>query len=307
MKKATYSDVLKLLQEHDSEAPNTPLIQPISPELLATLSSYFEDDREHVRPVLGIDIYRYSRYEPQKQRLIPIIFRFLYEETLRCLTGLEKLFSPSVRVSSLFISTGDGGFQMLETPLHGIVFAVWFQVVLSAYNAGFHFPMVRHFVGPLTVRYGLTFDSVFRLDSNIFGPAIINNARIISRDSLNRFLVDGATIDWFVERIGTLETLTVLPNRDLARVPELGRHVKHRGQETLLFQFKGLEDLKSAHPPAFRTVIVQKIGSLTAKATELDVYSLYLQVNLSRFPDDPDYKKDLVITVGNLNSSGLES
>lgn len=47
--------------------------------------------------------------------------------------------------------------------------------------------------------------------SNFYGSAIINCARIISKDRLNRCLIDAETNKWFLHNTNGIETLTCLP------------------------------------------------------------------------------------------------
>lgn len=45
-------------------------------------------------------------------------------------------------------------------------------------------------IGEINLRYSLTYDNLYFYNKNYYGPAIINCARIMSKDKLNRFLLD---------------------------------------------------------------------------------------------------------------------
>jgi hypothetical protein len=304
MKRAKYEELLAVLRRNDIEryyGESTPTVD--IEELRGSLEAYFTDERTSVRAVLGIDIYQYSKYEPDLQRLIPVVFRYLYDSTVDICHSQEGFLFRGVPFKSHFISTGDGGFQILETPLHALAFAIIMQLRLQWYNASYSFPKLRAILGPLTLRYTITLDSIYRLDTNFFGSAIINNARILSRDKLNRLLLDDKTIHWFMDRIGNLESLLVLENRELITIREFREFDAKRLADTLIFRYGRPEG-----PPihSFRNVIVQKIGTISAKSDAFDIYSAYIQVKLTRVGQDQDgYEKQFVVNIGNLNSAGV--
>ena len=61
--------------------------------------------------VLGLDIYRYSEYEENKQNLIPFIFDMILDETLEIIKKSDMaLFGNNVDIKKRYISTGDGAF-----------------------------------------------------------------------------------------------------------------------------------------------------------------------------------------------------
>jgi hypothetical protein len=53
-----------------------------------------------------------------------------------------------------------------------------------------------------------------RTDSNTYGPGIISAARIISKDRLNRFLIDENTHLWFLKNLHGIEGLIRLKISD---------------------------------------------------------------------------------------------
>lgn len=303
MKVAKYHELLNVLCKHDKEKYVGHGAPDVGTDLLRQhLAEYFGDGREERCAVLGIDIFKYSKYAPEQQRLIPVLFQYIHDSVLADCKSLEAYLFHEPATVGHFISTGDGGFQILPTPLHALVFAIYTQINVQYFNASFRFPALRKLLGPITLRYTLSFDSVFQLDGNFFGPAIITNARILSRDRLNRLLVDANTIDWFINRIGSLENLLAFTNDELGKIAELSDMPISRLSDTLLFRFGRTEGQATS---AFKTVIVQKIGAIAAKETNLDIYSAYLQVEILRERPQLGYRKVLITSIGNLNAAGI--
>jgi hypothetical protein len=264
--------------------------------LRAATDRYFAD-KEVSRAVLGVDIYQYSRMPNECQRLVPTLFKILHDSAAALCATKETFLFHEAEFAKAFISTGDGGFQILETPLHAVVFAAVFEVNLVGFN-GFHlFPALRELLGPISVRYALTYDTLFEQDANFFGPAIINNARILSRDALNRFLLDAHTLEWFQENLITVESLLSLTTDDLRLIPAF-QHYDMAMESALFDRNQERQGIKSVH--------LQKLGAVSAKHTVLDVYSLMLQVALERAGSDQERRGATVVaTIGNLNSTGV--
>jgi len=261
----------------------------------AQLNAYFVASGEATRTVLGVDIYRYSRYEPEVQRLIPVLFRIIYDATIADLRTRESLLfsKSSEEYQRDFIPTGDGGFQVLATPLHAITFALFFETQLQWFNSYVTLPRAREMVGSLTVRWAITHDLLFRFDDNFFGSAIITNARLLSKDRLNRCLLDANVIEWFQKKMGSIESLEP---RDVRDIHDLLSIPLQPSGSSILFQ----------PPQPFRTIVAQKIGSTETKGESFDVYSLFVQARIehpqSEKRSDP---RNLVVSLGNLNAGGL--
>jgi hypothetical protein len=304
-KEAKHTELLGLIEREDPPLKAGETLESVSTDgLRGALRGYFGDSREFSAAVLGIDIYRYSKYPHEQQRLIPSVFRMLFEQTISLCKEHEQFMFQTEQFANRFISTGDGGFAIFDTPMQAIVFATWFQAVLSPFNSGYDSPRLRSFLGaPLTLRYTLTFGQLFRLDMEYFGAAIINNARILSRDSLNRFLIDDASLNWFNFRIRSFENLIALSREDLVGIPEFSGYDSQKLKNGSMM-FPRDKRGGAFGEGAFHTAIVQKIGEIQAKNTHLDIHSAYLQVGLSHGREG-DIKKNIVITLGNLNSSGL--
>lgn len=251
------------------------------------------------RSIVGIDIYKYSSFEFEKQSLIPFIFEMLYRETTRnCLEHESWLFQylSEKKFSNSFISTGDGGFQELRSPLHAIIFIIHFEANLRIYNSGLFYPKLMKEVGQLSLRYAITHGKVLEYGDNKFGPAIINNARILSRDKLNRLLIDGETHYWFMTNMNGIETIPMLNLNDCQKMK---RFKKYNGD------LKGLlisdEECEIVHLSSSR------LSDLHVKEQVLRVYNIYAQAKMEVDVEEEHvpYGK-VMVTVGSPNATGIE-
>lgn len=299
MKAAAFNEVIQILTREDIADNRKGDTPPANEALVGSLEAYFSV-REQEKAVLGVDIYRYSQLDNARQRIVPTLFEFIYKLAASFCTDRELFLFHDQPFKERFIPTGDGGFQLLDTPLHGLIFAIYFQLAVETYNSFFAFPLLRAWLGPLTLRYALTSGTIFRQDSNFFGSAIISNARILAKDSLNRFLLDGACIDWFRRHIINIETLLTISAGDICRMPGYVPCDDPGVGRSLLF---GGENGENQRP--IRTVQLQKIGAISSKQSTLDVYNLYIQVLFSRLATEAFGDRLMVVTVGNLNTSGV--
>lgn len=272
------------------------------PEFESGVTRHLALERHRPLTALGIDIYHYSDYPAEQQALIPFVFKLLYEEAVRlCVAQDQYVFQGHIGKRGLeeyFISTGDGGFQIFETPIHAIVFAINFAVMLRAYNAFKFHPQLRDFVGEINLRYAITTDTLFRFDRNFYGTAIINNARILGKDSLNRLLIDENTHNWFMININGVENLQTLELADLAMLGDFARYDRaymKAPHENGTFVKKYCE---------VTAADILKIGTILAKNTKLSIYNLHIQ---SKQLVDTRAKKPryMTISLGNLNISGI--
>jgi hypothetical protein len=300
MHKASQLDIIALLEKYDeADTFGGASIPDDGEKLQITLSEYFDDDREERLAVLGIDIYQYSKFDVERQRLVPSLFRWLYDRAADLCRRSEQFLFQKQDFDGRFISTGDGGFQILDTPLHSLAFAIFFQLFLSGYNAYYHFPKLRSFLGPLTVRYAITFDLLFQLDANFYGPAIINNARIMSRDTLNRCLVDENTMEWFRRNIATIETLLAITESRLYPLSDFSSYDQQKSGSMFFPDDAGKLN------GAFRAVNAQKIGVITAKSSQLDIYNLHVQTAVLRRLAPGTDPLPIIVALGNLNTAGI--
>lgn len=305
IKAAAFQEIMDILNAVDSPANAPPFASSdnvVDSTFANAVSGYFAEGREELKTVLGLDIYKYSEFAAESQRLVPVVFRLIYGMACSLVVMHEPMLFGEEDFAATFISTGDGGFQIFETPLQGIIFATAVQVALSAYNTAIIYPRTREFVGGLTMRYALTRDLVFRLDDNWYGSGIISNARILSRDHLNRFLVDGHTVAWFDKVLGSVESLLIQQQEDI-------KHFSHNTADaesgkSMFFDAKGDGTLPQN---CFRALDLQRIGTVTAKGQPLEVFNLHLQVVIRNILESRGINRQSIVTLGNLNSAGISA
>ena len=261
--------------------------------------SHLED-----KSVLGIDIYKYSSFPLTAQVYIPVLFNFLYEETVRMCLQVEEFFFQNYtdslqKFKNHFISTGDGGFQIFDNPLQSIIFASYFQFNVTRFNsdginrifAGNLFEII----GAIELRYAITYNKLYLYEGNYYGAGIINNSRILAKDSLNRLLLDHQTIKWFHLETNTIENLIVIQKSDLLKIDLFTSYDKTK--KTLLFD--------TGESNGIRAVNLLKIGEIKSKNTVLEIFNLNIQVYLAMKSSKKSYK-NFLITLGNLNTQGID-
>lgn len=311
MKKAkllSYEGLLGILNNHDTKDKfDSPGYVPEGTELKKALTRAINPKSLTKQAVLGIDVYRYSQFDPLPQSLVPFVVRLLYSEACRHLrTACPYLFhdADEKKFREYFIDTGDGGFQLLDTPVHALVLALEFETMLRTFNSFRFYPRLRKlFDTDLTVRYAITYDGVFAFENNHYGPSIINNSRIIGRDKLNRCLIDQGTFDWFTRNTRGIENLGSIGLQDLHRLPDF------EGYDASLAEEKG-----PMFPPEggfqswtrWKDIDVLKIDDISVKNRRLPVYSLHVHF-MSSLMDEKDHTKSetFTVTLGNLNTSGI--
>jgi hypothetical protein len=304
--------------------------------------------------VLGIDIYKYSKYNGFRQVLIPPLFDVLYRETVRhCslselflfqneivfnIQGNKALVNDKKTCKSFYknyISTGDGCYQIFSTPVHALLFAIYFQYNVNQYNAYESYPELRDYVGDLCVRYALTYGDVYRYSngvvSSLYGNPIICNSRVLGKDKLNRFLIDDRVVEWFQRRMFGIEHVSRYNLRMLKEEVDPFDSVKYTKIPVFDDDNKGIcvefSPGKSISPsvvlwggtaadrsmklvvPSIKTCTALKIGNMESKGDMFHLYSLYMEVDLAFGKKDGVIMKFLPwrATLGNLNTSGLES
>lgn len=305
IKPAAFLEIMDILNTVDSPANAPPFASSdsvVDSTFANAVSEYFAGGREELKTVLGLDIYKYSEFAAESQRLVPVIFRLIYGMACSLVVMREPMLFAEEDFQATFISTGDGGFQIFDTPLQGIIFAAAVQVALSAYNTAIIYPRTRGFVGGLTMRYALTRDLVYRLDDNWFGSGIISNARILSRDHLNRFLVDGHTVAWFDKTFGSVESLLIQQKDDIKRFAQ--DTAKAQSAESMFFDAKGDNSLPQN---CFRALDLQRIGTVTAKGRPLEVFNLHLQIMIRNILESRGINRQSIVTLGNLNAEGISA
>lgn len=249
------------------------------------------------KAVLGFDIYKYSQYQHLQQILIPHLFKKLYDYTVtNCIKGEKSIFkgkSPK-DFTDFFIDTGDGGFQIFVNPFEALIFAMYFQANVARYNTcNILTEDIYEIVGEVSLRYSLTFGNVNYYNKNYYGSAIINCARIMSRDKLNRFLVDDHIVSWFNKNFNGIENLQALEfDEDFKKIDILGSIAGNFS--SIIFERQG---------NIIRKVDILKIGEIRSKSDILSIHSLHMQYTLNA-EKSPDFRK-YTVSIGNLNSLGL--
>jgi hypothetical protein len=306
IKKVEYKKLLEILDEYDVGATFEKInVIPESTDLYEKISEYINVKSFSRKSVLGIDIYRYGLYKHLEQTLIPAVFKLLFEKTIRlCLENNQFVFQHYNRdiIENSFISTGDGGFLIFDTPMHALFFAINFESLIRSYNAYHHYPKLRDITGSLSLRYAITYDTIFSFENNFFGTAIINNARILEKDTLNRCLIDQNTYDWFLINIDGIENLQVLTIYELANIYDFQDY-------DVKYIEEGNNEIITSKVSRFEGVInsdVSKIGQIRSKEINLNIYNIHLQITINAFADAKKHiKRTITMSLGNLNTAGI--
>jgi len=306
LKTLEFNKILELLHEYDTESTYEKVnIIPESEDLYNKISTYVDTKSFRNRAVLGIDIYRYGMFPHLEQTLIPAIFKIFFQKTIRlCLESNQYVFQNYTKkiIDDSFISTGDGGYLILDTPLHAMFFAINFEVVVRSYNSFHLFPRLRKIIGSISLRYAITYDTLFHFDNNFYGSSIINNSRILGKDNLNRCLLDESSFNWFLTNTDGIENLQVYTIDDIANIYDFQNYdcdpIKN-----------GVNEIISQDKTRLYGIInsdILKIGEIQAKGTNLKIYNLHLQVSMNIHSDASDENERLItISLGNLNTSGI--
>lgn len=302
----SYEELLKILDTWDvKDNLDSPGCVPQDTRLQEAMMSTMHPKLLEKRAVLGIDVYRYSQMDVLPQSVVPFVVRLLYFEAARhCRAFCPYLFHDTdEELRDLFIDTGDGGFQMLDTPLQALCFALEFESLLRTFNSYTFYPRLRGlFETDLTVRYAITYQGVFSFHGNYYGPGIINNSRIIGRDQLNRCLMDEGTFDWFMANTRGIENLETIGLKDLMRLPDFKEYDPSLASKNGMFPINGGIQLKSQ----WKDIDVLKIGDIRVKRGSLSVYSLHVHfVHIYFDEEDPTKSQTFTVTLGNLNASGI--
>lgn len=251
-----------------------------------------------IKSILGIDIYKYSQYEQVPQILVPVLFDHLYRSTCYLVATYESFFFSHASIKEFqkdFISTGDGGYQIFDNPIQALIFAIYFQVNTKRYLAGQNtvpfaselFKMVKS----LDLRYVITHGDIYKYHNIFYGESIINNARILSKDNLNRLLIDQSSVNWFIQNINSVENLLDIKKDDLLKIPIFKENSADKG--SYLFELGG----------KIVSVDILKIGNVLVKSKLLNIYNLHVQA-ITQLEAKSPYNK-YVITLGNLNTDGI--
>lgn len=304
-KNCNYNTLSLFLDKHDkkfafdliSQEPTDAEFKKFKDELDNELA----EPKETKKAVLGIDIYQYSKYDYNQQKLIPFVFSSLRKRAAQLFFDHETFFSSHYdkgknELEKDLINTGDGGYLFFTNPIDAIVFLSKFNTFLHLFNSYHLYPNLRKYLnGPLTVRYTITYDRLYKIDSKYYGPAIIKNARIISKDKLNRFLIDDKTYEWFLLNTNGIENL---PN---LRMEQMGHLIDQNS--------KNKEPLKSVYFSSnnershFQHIFCQKLEKISVKDDDFEVYNLMIQYFVNTSYNEKAVP--FITSVGNMNCNGI--
>jgi len=298
-----------------------PRIQLLREESFDT--EYTEIERRKIQAIIdskavvvGTDIYHYSEYPAEKQMFIPHLHENIYSETWHLIKqNFAFIFQEYGELTNLMpeqyinhkrhlINTGDGFFQILPTPIHGIIFILTFATIVRLYNSDRFMPRLHAKIGNIELRFAMTFDDVYGYNESYYGAGIINNARLLAKDKLNRFLSNGGVIDWFLNRMLGIENLMSLGLDYLKDIKDFKSFDKAKmttGNNALIPKCGGLQTREG-----FKAVHVQKLGKIRQKRTTLDVYNLHIQA-LIHYRSFFGQEELVTVSVGNLNTAGIEN
>jgi hypothetical protein len=263
--------------------------------------------------VLGFDIFQYSQYDEEKQLLIPSLFELIYNDAWNLvIQNYSFVFQKydhfkianTIDYKKYFINTGDGGFQIIDSPIHAILFLVVFATILRFYNSGLYLPLVKEKIGNVDIRYAITYDNVYKYKDNYYGTGIITNSRMMSKDKLNRLLMDSNTNNWFLENITGIENLLSIGLHDISTLKEFEDYDEKRiedGNNVLISSYTVINKTEG-----FKSIDVQKIGETTEKKTKMDVYNIHIQAIID-YRSFFGVQKIVTVSVGNLNTAGISN
>lgn len=306
IKDLQYEKVLEILEEYDLRHSFDRIKKiPDGSSLRQALSDHLEKTNFGKKSILGVDIRQYGSFDDFEQPLIPILYRILFEETINhCLATQEFLFQTydADLIVKQTIDTGDGGYIIFDTPLHSLLFASSFAFILRLFNSYHLFPKLRTAIGEINLRYAITYDRLYSIQKNYYGRSIINNSRIIAKDTLNRCLMDEGSYQWFLLNIDGLENLQVLSINEIANIDAFQDY-----DTSIIVSGKNdfFEEKDNTRNFGIINSDLLKIGIITSKNTVLNVYNVHLQVSIVMHAEDADKIRTITISLGNLNTLGI--
>ncbi|HRZ21597.1 MAG TPA: hypothetical protein P5184_08005, partial [Bacteroidales bacterium] len=155
----------------------------------------------------------------------------------------------------------------------------------------------------INFRYAITYDKIYTFEDNYYGRAVINNARILQKDNLNRCLIDENVFRWFTLNIDGLENLQILTIQDIANIFEFN---KYYDREFLLVRQDEIFENEPSRKYGIINSDVLEIGKIKSKEAEMNIYNLHLQVTLNLYNDDDRTQmRTITASLGNLNTAGI--
>ena len=272
-----YDEIKKILDRIDKEDSFGYASEPDDQQeekFKNELNNYLSTTKDTECSILGIDIYKYSKFDYEKQKLIPFIFSLLINEANRNFLQYESFLNYGKKqLEQEMIHTGDGGFLIFRNPIEAVLFVLFFNIY---------------------VQYAITYDRLYKINSKFYGPAIIKNARIISKDRLNRFLIDDKSYTWFLMKTNGIENIPIIRLKELKHIFIIDEKLN----EGYL-----LED--SEKEPGIQHVFCQKLGNINVKEDDFDIYNLTIQSIITVESDDGSQKLRITSTAGNMNCNGF--
>jgi hypothetical protein len=292
---ANKEDLLKKLNEIDVEFKA--LMEEEDASDIDNFSS--ENIPQEKKAILGIDIYQYSRYEENKQKLIPFIFDLLIDQTIFNLNTFEKSLFESFNFNENFIAAGDGGFIILPTPFHAFIFNIQFYSILHLFNTGHLYPKLSKYINGIIIRSAISYGNIYPYGKSYYGKAIITNSRILTKDRLNRFLIDKESYDFFISKFNGIESLLITKRITIERFLDITDKLESN-------IFSETPD-KNIFNWCLKNIHVQKINDLSSKNTILEAYNIEVQYLSAYRSKDIETKgrTSFVLTIGNSNLIGL--
>ncbi len=306
IKKIDYDVIKKILDDKDRRVvfEKTNII-PDHTELKNELTEYIDYAKIGKKSVLGIDMYQYSSFGEFEQTLIPFLFKTLFDATINlCFQNHPFIFQKYTKkdIENNYISTGDGGFLIFDNPVHSLLFAANFAIILRAYNAFHFYPKLRKIIDGINMRYAITYDKIYKFNNNYYGRAIINNARILIKDNLNRCLMDEYTHTWFTTNLDGVENLQIATLDDIANIYEFNKNY----DRDLIKKGDEIFENESSRRYGIINSDILKIGMIKSKETSLSIYNLHLQVTIRLYNDENREQNRLItVSLGNLNTTGI--
>ena len=265
-----------------------------------------EQNHTFEKTVIGLDIYHYSKMENKTQILIPVIFDLLFVQAENWMKQYEKnLIKDQEHLQDSFIHTGDGGFLLVDNPIIGIVFLLHFYTLLNLYNSGLYLNDYYAITKEIEIRACMTKGSVFKYHSNYFGKAIIQNARILAADKLNRFLIDENVNNWFNENINGITSLLIRTGKEIEDILKLPNESLKDSYIFCYNNFLTVAGMPTGNS-SIKHVTKQKIGEISVKEDKNSIYNVEIQrYAYIEIPGETIRLNNIVITIGNSNAAGL--
>jgi hypothetical protein len=181
-------------------------------------------------------------------------------------------------------------------------------MAVRLFNSGNEYRQLRECLKDRAIlRYAMTYDKVYRYENSSYGSGIITNARILSKDKLDRFLIDENVYNWFMENTNGIDNIQVQNLDDLMNIAIFKTYMKEDSTFKSLILPNHNTLIKLGKTNKFNTINslhVQKIGEVKAKNDEISIYNLYIQLS-TLMGETINNSQKFTVSLGNLNVSGI--